>query len=112
VTEVPVLTEYTSQVAVAQKYGPGSSHAHEGALLTKVGIVGSHFQSGTGLAESPLPFQPVHSAVPGTKIAALKAIPQKFSSLFKLTVSMQAQIPGFEWNSVHILKKAIPDSPN
>jgi hypothetical protein len=104
VTEVPVLAEDATQIAVAQKNGTRSAYSHQGAFFTEVGMTGSHFQTGTGLAKALLPFQSIHPAIPGAQITVLQSIPQNLCPLSKQTLPMQIQIAGFEGNSVHTKK--------
>jgi hypothetical protein len=84
----PVLAKDTTQIAVGEKDSARALFAHQGYLFTKMGLCAEDHHLGRRPAETPLPLEAIHPALPGTKLTLLKdgVSPLNPLSQFSLTV--------------------------
>jgi hypothetical protein len=96
----PVLTEDTTEVAVGEEDGAGSSSAHERHLFTKMGVITKNNWFDRSPTETLFSFLPIHSTLSGTEVTILEEGIGPLDPLSQFTLCLQFLIG---WNPSNLL---------
>jgi hypothetical protein len=94
VADVVVLTKNTPEITVGQEDSARSMLTDERGFFTKVREGARDHQVGSGLTVAQLSLHPVNPALPGTELAILKNLSQKFNPSGQLPCACKFNIRG------------------